>query len=215
MRTSKSVIEISKAMHKAQSEMGAAAKGASNPFFKSKYADLNSVIAVIKPVFASNDLCYMQAPVMTDTGAGVTTRIMHVSGEWIESTLILPLSKMDAQACGSAVSYSRRYSLQSLCGIPATDDDGEMAMLRGAEPTPDRKAEHDAAVAANLGSVNAIIEGLANDDMSAAAEAWFELDEETQRALWLAPSRGGCFSTKDRATMKLPEFKLAYTGHSA
>lgn len=142
MRTSDSIKELAGAMNKAQSHMTAAKKDSANPFFKSKYADLGSVILALKEAFAENGLSYMQAPIMQDNAVGVTTRVMHESGEWIEETLMLPLAKMDAQAAGSAITYARRYALQSMAGIPAADDDAEFAMGRSDEkPAKAKPAE--------------------------------------------------------------------------
>jgi hypothetical protein len=127
MNQSESIKNLAAAMAAAQSEMGAAIKGASNPFFKSKYADLGSVIEAIKPHFAANGLSYVQFPVSGESSVGVTTRLMHSSGEWLEQDYFIPLGKMDAQAAGSAITYARRYALQSIAGIPAEDDDGNAA----------------------------------------------------------------------------------------
>jgi hypothetical protein len=134
MKTSESIIEISKALHSAQAEMGGAKKDTANTFFKSKYADLTSVMVAIKQPFADNGLSFVQCPLMNDQGVGVVTRIMHTSGEWVESELILPLVKLDPQAAGSAISYAKRYSLQSMAGVPSTDDDAEFAMQRQKQP---------------------------------------------------------------------------------
>lgn len=127
MKQSDSITNLADAMAKAQAEMGAAIKGASNPFFKSKYADLGSVIQAIKPHFAEHGLSYVQFPVSGEHCVGVTTRLMHSSGEWLEQEYFIPLGKMDAQAAGSAITYARRYALQAIAGIPAEDDDGNAA----------------------------------------------------------------------------------------
>lgn len=127
MNQSESIKNLAAAMAAAQSEMGAAIKGASNPFFKSKYADLGSVIQAVKTPFAAHGLSYVQFPVSGESSVGVTTRLMHSSGEWLEQDYFIPLGKMDAQAAGSAITYARRYALQSIAGIPAEDDDGNAA----------------------------------------------------------------------------------------
>ena len=129
---SETISKIATAICKAQAQMGAAIKGAENPFFKSTYADLSSVIEVIKPAFTANDLSYLQFPISTDTSAGVTTRIMHSSGEWLESSFLIPC-KPDAHGMGSAITYSRRYCLMSVAGIPTADDDGNSS-IKAAPP---------------------------------------------------------------------------------
>jgi len=127
MKQSESIQNLAAAMAVAQGEMGAAIKGAANPFFKSKYADLGAVIQAIKPHFAAHGLSYVQFPVTGDNSVGVTTRLMHSSGEWLEQDYFIPLGKMDAQAAGSAITYARRYALQAIAGIPSEDDDGNTA----------------------------------------------------------------------------------------
>ena len=127
MIKSESIKELAAALCKSQSEMGGASKDSSNPFFKSKYSDLSSVVQAIKEPFADNGLSYSQWPITEDGKAGVETILMHDSGEFMQSTLLLPLTKNDAQGAGSAITYARRYALQSLAGIPSEDDDGNIA----------------------------------------------------------------------------------------
>lgn len=127
MDRSESIKELATALNKAQDEMGGADKSAANPFFKSKYADLASVVRAIKQPFADNGLSYSQFPFYEEGCAGVETLLMHKSGEWMSSKLSLPLGKKDAQGAGSAITYARRYSLQSMAGVPSDDDDGNLA----------------------------------------------------------------------------------------
>jgi len=139
MEMSDQINHLSKALCKAQSEMGGAVKDSSNPFFKSSYADLGSVIKAIKEPFAANGLSYTQFPVREENAAGVETILLHESGQWIKSSYTLPLSKFDAQSAGSCLTYARRYALQAIAGIPAVDDDGNDATAAAPpayEPTP-------------------------------------------------------------------------------
>lgn len=131
MNSSSSIVEISKALLQAQSKMGAATKGASNPYYKSRYADLNSVIEACKEHLNSAGIAVLQ-PVMSDeTGDYIVTTLVHTSGEFLTSRMKIKSSKEnDSQAFGSAISYSRRYSLQSMLFIPAEDDDAESTMVR-------------------------------------------------------------------------------------
>ena len=131
MKSSESINELASALCAAQSQMGGAVKDSANPFFKSSYADLTSVIKAIKQPFADNGLSYTQFPVSNENGVGVSTRLMHTSGQWLEMEYTLPTVKKDPQASGSAISYARRYALQSIAGIPTAEDDAESAMLRG------------------------------------------------------------------------------------
>lgn len=127
MDKSESIAEIAKALNKAQHEMSGAVKGTDNPFFNKPYADLGSVVMAIKEAFFDNGLSYSQFPVYKDQLVGVETILMHTSGEWMKSTLLLPMQKQDPQKAGSAITYARRYALQSIAGIPSEDDDGNAA----------------------------------------------------------------------------------------
>lgn len=127
MNKSESIKELASALNKAQAEMSGAKKKATNPFFKSKYSDMNAVVDAIRQPFCDNGLSYSQFPLFESGCVGVETILMHESGEWISSILMLPMTKQDPQAAGSAITYARRYSLQSIAGIPSEDDDGNNA----------------------------------------------------------------------------------------
>lgn len=127
MLRSESVSNIAPAILKAQREIGSAVKGASNPFFKSKYADLGAVMEACKEAFNKNGISILQ-PVLTDENnmTFVQTVLLHESGEFISSNMKIAVkTENDPQAQGSAISYARRYSLQSMAFIPAEDDDAE------------------------------------------------------------------------------------------
>ena len=130
MNTSESIKNLAASLCKAQAEMGGAVKDSKNPFFKSDYADLTSVIKAIKEPFANHGLSYTQFPTNDDGRIGVSTLLMHESGEYLEHSYTLPTTKADPQAAGSAITYARRYALQSIAGIPTADDDAESAMIR-------------------------------------------------------------------------------------
>ena len=127
MKTSDTIAEIAKALSIAQSQMTGAKKGSKNPFFKNVYSNLTSVMEAISEPFANNGLCFIQSPGFTDNLITVTTRIMHTSGEWLEGTTCMPPQKNDAQGYASAITYGRRYGLQSMSGVPSVDDDGQLA----------------------------------------------------------------------------------------
>lgn len=127
MNKSDTIVELAKAMSLAQGEMGGAHKGAKNPFFKSKYADLGAVIEAVKEPFSKNGLSYVQFPIEDNGRVGVETVLMHSSGEWMSNKFTVQLTKQDAQGAGSAITYCRRYGLQAVAGIPSEDDDGNAA----------------------------------------------------------------------------------------
>ena len=134
--------EIIEALLKAQKEMGNAIKGANNPFFKSKYADLNSVREAVMPLLNENGILVLQPIVHIDGKNFVKTILMHESGQTIESfTEILFKVSNDPQAQGSGITYARRYGLQSLVCIGADDDDGNKGAQEPKQPTPPIKKE--------------------------------------------------------------------------
>lgn len=127
---------IAKALIKAQSEMSNPTKGSANPFFKSKYADLNAVREAVIPTLNANGIVVLQPIVHIEGRNFVKTILLHESGETIESFTEIIYSKTnDAQAQGSGITYARRYGLQSLVCIGADDDDGNKA-----SGLPDKKS---------------------------------------------------------------------------
>ena len=130
-RRSESIAALAAAMAKAQGEIVAAKKDSRNPFFKSSYADLASIIEAIRKPFSQNGLAIFQFPRVVAGTVEVETLLAHSSGEWIAETLAWPVSKQDAHGIGSAITYARRYSLQSFGGVAAEeDDDGNAAVGR-------------------------------------------------------------------------------------
>lgn len=136
MEKSDSIKSLAVALCKAQSEMGGAIKGKDNPFFKSKYSDLSSVVAAIKEPFSNNGLSYVQFPIEDGGRIGIETMLMHESGEYLCQSFTVQLTKQDAQGAGSALTYCRRYSLQAVAGIPSEDDDGN-STASSKKPDPD------------------------------------------------------------------------------
>lgn len=133
MYTSPTITEISKALLDAQKAIGSAKKDAVNPFFHSHYADLGSVMEACKEALNNAEITVLQ-PV---EGMNVETVLLHSSGEWIQgSTPIVCAKQNDPQSMGSAITYARRYGLQSMVFIPAEDDDGEGAMSRTTKQNP-------------------------------------------------------------------------------
>ena len=127
MKTSESLVKISPDLLLAQKSIKFAVENAKNPHLKNNYADLSSVIDAVKNNLNNNNIIFIQSPTPSDDGRlHLTTRLLHVSGEWIEDTATCPLPKQDPQGFGSALTYLRRYSLSAICGLYADDNDGEM-----------------------------------------------------------------------------------------
>jgi hypothetical protein len=112
----------------AQSQLKAALKDSTNPHFKSRYADLESVIEAMRVPFAANGLAFMQS--VSDDSQFLKTIIVHESGENFTTQVPLIITKNDMQGVGSAITYARRYGLAAACGISQTDDDAESAVVR-------------------------------------------------------------------------------------
>jgi hypothetical protein len=120
--------QIATALVKAQTEMSNPVKGSKNPFFKSAYADLNSVREAVIPVLNFNGISVLQPMVHIDGKNFIKTILLHESGEYLESfTEIIYAKQNDAQAQGSGITYARRYGLQSMACVGADDDDGNAA----------------------------------------------------------------------------------------
>ena len=134
MITSPTIGAIAKALAAAQREIGVAVKDATNPHFRSKYADLQAVDEACRPALSKHGIAIAQGTGYADGFVFVTTRLLHAdTGEWIESTLHIAPGKHDAQGVGSAITYARRFGLSALAAVPAgVDDDGEAAVGRGA-----------------------------------------------------------------------------------
>lgn len=136
---SETISKIATALVTAQSQMGNASKDAKNPFFKSRFADLNAVREACIPLLTANGVCVLQPTIPVDNKQFVKTMLLHTSGEFISSlTEIVCAKQNDPQAYGSAVSYARRYGLQALVCIGAEDNDAEAAMGRDSKPTAEK-----------------------------------------------------------------------------
>lgn len=128
METSQSIKEIASALLTFHEKVEKVKKSAENPFFKSAYADLPAILDAIKQPLQEAKLAFVQFP----TGvSGLTTLLMHTSGEWMKSTYEMKPSKDDPQGHGSAITYARRYALGAVLGISTEeDDDGNTASAR-------------------------------------------------------------------------------------
>ena len=126
---SEQINELASALAKAQGEIKGAAKDAANPFFKSKYADLDSVWEACREALSKNGLSVSQMVEPTDNGDVLLTMLLHSSGQWLSSTMSLKIKgdgkSNELHALGSALTYLRRYSLSAIVGVaPSDDDDG-------------------------------------------------------------------------------------------
>jgi len=139
------------ALAAAQMEMGPALKDSANPAFRSKYADLASVMAACMGALNKHGICVMQPTGEDETGRYVKTILAHTTGETVECRVPLIVGKNDMQGYGSAVTYARRYGLMSMAGIAPEDDDGNAAAK--AAPVVDERAAFDAEVSQTIRAI--------------------------------------------------------------
>ena len=209
MKTSETITKIAPALLKAQKAIKAALKDSTNPHFKSKYADLSSVIDAVKEPLNASGIMYLQGVEDAGSGVAVETMLLHESGEWLSSTIKIPATKHDAQGYGSATTYARRYGLQAMCGVPAEDDDGNAASKPKATITPTTGAWDALPVDEQtfLSDLADEVRKFLNDGDTVGAKRHLEaanLGTEEKVAIWTR------FDSKERAALKKqPERKAA------
>jgi hypothetical protein len=223
MNIDKATPELYAALSAAQGEIQNATKSSTNPHFKSKYADLAEVLTTIRETFPKHGLSLTQAPSFDGSLAHVTTLVAHSGGGSVMSIASCSPAKTDAQGIGAATTYLRRYSASAMAGIAQEDDDGNAAAhdrkpldrpksydeMTPEERQAEQKRAHDVAVIANGSSVTAIKQAIADwdesqdqKDLYRVAECWRELSQDTQRALWIAPTKGGVWTVHERDVLK-------------
>ena len=128
-----------------QAACEAAPKNATNPHLKNKYADQASIWDAIRGPLGQNGLAVIQLPTPGEKGElRLVTKLVHKSGEWVSSEIVMPLQKSDPQGYGSALTYARRYALAAILGVTQDDDDADAATRpsapRQSEPAPAQAA---------------------------------------------------------------------------
>src|ERR1700759_4726126 len=123
MKFSNSIAHLAQALSTFQAMVANVKKEATNPHFKSKYASLDEIITTIRPYMEKTGLSFIQNPVKEEGRVGVSTIILHKSGEYIEcDPVLIPLKQETAHQVGSAMTYARRFGLSSALGL-ATESD--------------------------------------------------------------------------------------------
>ncbi|MFM2052586.1 MAG: hypothetical protein RL456_623 [Pseudomonadota bacterium] len=186
------------ALVRAQREFGAALKTSANPAFKSRYADLAACLEAVAPALHRHGLALLQRTHPDAEGVAVETLLIHETGDTISGGVLrVPAAKRDPQGFGSALTYARRYSLMSTCGIAAEDDDGNaaaqamqprtqrqpsQATARATAPTPAQRAQAvtDRVRAGDAAGAAAELAALSGD---ALGPIWERLDHDTAEAL--------------------------------
>lgn len=151
MNKSDSIKNLAISLSKFQSEIHNPANTAKNPFFNSKYAPLNDVLNLVRPILSKYGLSIIQSPAGDGQNVSITTILIHDSGEWIESeTLTLKADKATAQGAGSAITYARRYALSAVLGISSEDDDDGNGASKEDKKKPDAKPQAPTKAESNL-----------------------------------------------------------------
>ena len=114
---------IHEAMLAAQMDFPLVKKTDKNPFFKSTYAGLPSVLEVVLPILHAHNLYVSQSPISEEGRVGVRTTIGYINGETLTGEFTMTLAKNDPQGAGSAITYARRYALVSMLGLNVDEDD--------------------------------------------------------------------------------------------
>lgn len=136
-----SIGKLGEALAKAQSQIKAAEKDGVNPHFKSRYSSLGAIWAACREALAVNGLAVIQLPTNDGERVGITTTLVHASGEHVSSTFLVIPQAPTPQAYGSALTYCRRYGLAAMVGVVSDDDDDASPI------TPAMRGRWDALVA--------------------------------------------------------------------
>src|SRR6056297_1661089 len=125
-------MSIYKKLFEAKKEIGKISKDSTNPFFKSKYFDINQLLEHVKPILQKHELLLLQ-PIEEDK---VCSTILDIESEKLISSAIALPQITDPQKLGSAITYYRRYTLQSLLGLQAEDDDANATVKPKQQEAP-------------------------------------------------------------------------------
>lgn len=210
---SPAIAQLASALAKAQGAMPIADRNADNQDFGSRYADLASVWSACRAALSANELCVVQQVANTDKGVLVTSTLFHSSGEWISNRLEVGVTRRDAQAIGSAITYGRRYSLAALVGVAAgEDDDGAAASTPAAKAAAAARQQATAKRSEKTGT-------RADSAVKAARERGWALMTEVKKTgatkkeflVWAAQVLG---TNKDMTTWTLEEVEALEKAHA-
>lgn len=170
MRTSEQIDQLATALATAQGEMKNAALNKINPHFKSKYADLAGIRDATIPHLAKNGLSVAQGTELDGERLLVVTRMMHKSGQWIESRF--PIAIAAPQQMGSAYTYAKRYSLSAMCGIAADEDDDANAAPETKPAMGVSNGTPGASKAASRGDYDKMVQAIRSAPTIKALDDW-------------------------------------------
>lgn len=176
----------------------------------SVYADIDDIAQSIRPILEECGLSYRFEQQNADNVMTVTCIVSHAQGHSEALSMSAPYDtsggKNAIQSIASSVTYLRRYTMTGVFGITTGLEDND-----GGKPeiTVEDLLKYNELVREEIHTVAAVKEGIASGDLSTAKEAWCELDENIQRGLWRAPTKGGIFTTDERTMIKSNEWSKA------
>lgn len=208
--------EMIAALVEVQKELKHAELDAENPHFQSKYASLKSIIDAVKPALNEHGFAFIQRSNPTEGGVQVETILFHSSGDHISGGVVfVPADKQNAHGFGSSLTYAKRYSLALTCGIGADPDDDGNASVHDLLEYNQHVREHWTSINAIKVNIHNALHNEQIGDTSGmedcyreALEAYQELTDTQKRSLWVAPTKGGIFTTDERRIIKevLPRY---------
>lgn len=175
MRTSENIDQLAKALAAAQSEMKNAKLNKVNPHFKSRYADLAEIRDTVTPALSKQGIAVSHGLDAIDSGLVVVTRLIHASGQWLESRF--PIAYDKPQTMGSAITYGRRYNLSAIANIAADDDDDANSANEKPASAPVMTAANGtsgASKAANRGTYETMVKAIRNAPTVKALADWYK-----------------------------------------
>lgn len=174
---SEQINDIAKALAAAQAEITGAKKSGLNPHLKSKYADLEDAWDAIREPLSKNGLAVWQGVVQSEEGPALRTVLMHESGQWMESVMVMVMKDAsNPQVVGTVISYYRRYALKAAVGLYDTDDDGASAASQKAKPQHHEEPQVKVDVGTYMSRIALcqdinVLRGIVKSGMAEAAEA--------------------------------------------
>ncbi len=208
MNTSEQIDQIATALAKAQGEITNPAKDSENPHFRSRYADLASGLNAVRPILAKCGLSAIQMTRMDGDLMMLDTRLLHASGQWIESAYPVCRFPAKQQEVGSALTYSRRYSLFAMVGIAGEDDDGNEASKSETPAPPARSTDQKAAAPKQSPMLSPIASETAANTMMATLDLCGSLDSLKKWATGNKPTKDRLVPNDQGLVSKAYEMKL-------
>lgn len=208
--------EFAAAMTRVQSKLPTVFRESANQQTNSRYAKHEHMAKTIKPIYTKEgfSITFSEGETTKENHIRVNGILRHSSGHKEPHHVDIPLdiagikgnaNKTETHATGSTFSYGRRYLTLLIFDVATGDDDDGNSAMAALNDAKEKFADSIIVIKDNL------VEG---GDLSIASEAWYELSDEVKAALWVAPSKGGPFTTKERDIMKSKAFRESHYGQT-